>query len=167
MAKRTFSPRPCTKCGVVKDESGFYASSRHADGFTRQCRGCIYVRTAARHRKVREETGKWPSQYSPSHRTDARRAYEAEYRKRSKDRRLANQRKYKYGLTAEEYDALVLASGGLCAICHEAMGDDICVDHCHDSGAVRGLLCRNCNFGLGHFRDDPARLTAALAYLSA
>jgi Recombination endonuclease VII. len=167
MAKRTFSPRACTKCGVVKDAAGFYASPRYADGFTRQCRLCIYQRTAARHRRVREETGKWPSQATA--RTPQRRAYEAEYRSRpeTKAKSVAKQRRYRYGITDDEYAAMVLASGGLCAICNEAMGDDICVDHCHDSGAVRGLLCRNCNFGLGHFRDDPARLTAALAYLTA
>ena len=118
-------------------------------------------------RAVFEETGKWPSQATA--RTPQRRAYEAEYRSRpeTKAKSVAKQRRYRYGITDDEYAAMVLASGGLCAICNEAMGDDICVDHCHDSGAVRGLLCRNCNFGLGHFRDDPARLTAALAYLTA
>lgn len=166
MGKRTFSPRPCTKCGETKDESGFYASPRHADGFTRQCRSCQIAKSVARHRRVRDETGKWPSQ--ATQRTPTRLAYEAEYRRRpeSKAKALARARRHRYGLTADEYDALVLASGGLCAICDEDMGDDICVDHCHDSGAVRGLLCRNCNFGLGHFRDDPTRLAAALAYLA-
>jgi len=116
---------------------------------------------------VREKTGKWPSQ--ATQRTPARLAYEAEYRRRpeSKAKAIVRSRRHKYGLNVEEYDALVLASGGLCAICSGDMGDDICVDHCHDTGAVRGLLCRHCNFGLGHFRDDPERLRAALAYLSA
>jgi len=151
----------------VKDSSGFYAEQRYADGFTRRCRRCIQLSNYARQRRVRDETGKWPSQ--ATRRTPKRLAYEAEYQRRpeTRERARASARKYKYGITADEYDALVLASGGLCAICQSDMGDDICVDHCHDSGSVRGLLCRNCNFGLGHFRDDPARLTAALAYLSA
>lgn len=67
------------------------------------------------------------------------------------------------------------AQGGRCAICRtpvanilEYDGDarlSTHVDHCHTTGAVRGILCRDCNTGLGGFRDDPERLRAAMAYL--
>lgn len=50
-----------------------------------------------------------------------------------------------------------------CAICGGAGPD--CIDHCHRSGKVRGVLCRRCNAGLGQFRDDPALVLAAVAYL--
>jgi Recombination endonuclease VII len=58
---------------------------------------------------------------------------------------------------------------GLCAICCEPMkpGMGTCVDHDHLTGKVRGLTCRHCNFGLGHFQDDPVKLESAAVYLTA
>jgi hypothetical protein len=51
-----------------------------------------------------------------------------------------------------------------CAICQEPC-DDLCADHCHKSGLSREWLCRKCNAGLGMFRDNPAYLERAAAYL--
>lgn len=82
--------------------------------------------------------------------------------------------KKNYGLSAVEYAAMVDAQGGLCAVCsqpetaRQRKSSDtraLAVDHCHTSGKVRALLCTACNTGLGSFNDDPARLTAAIAYL--
>ena len=90
----------------------------------------------------------------------------ANYLKRAESNR-ANQLRL-YALTAETFDALLAGQGGVCAICSgEATGRGWHVDHCHDSGTVRGILCHQCNVGLGHFKDDPVRLAAAIAYLEA
>ena len=70
----------------------------------------------------------------------------------------------KYGLYWRDWEALLIAQSGRCAICESPMRDPN-VDHCHQSGQVRGLLCPTCNQGLGLFLDDPVRLRAALAYL--
>ncbi len=76
--------------------------------------------------------------------------------------------KYYYGISVEEYDALLARQNGKCAICREKPeGQTLCVDHCHATGKIRGLLCRSCNVGLGNFRDDPRLLRAAIAYLEA
>jgi hypothetical protein len=69
----------------------------------------------------------------------------------------------RYGITAQEFDLMLEAQGGLCAICRAAPAAH--VDHDHATNAVRDLLCFNCNGGLGQFRDDPAVLLAAVAYL--
>ncbi|HJX42925.1 MAG TPA: endonuclease VII domain-containing protein, partial [Geodermatophilus sp.] len=71
--------------------------------------------------------------------------------------------KRRYGITAEEADAMLAAQGGLCAICRGAPAAH--VDHDHQTGRVRQLLCFGCNGGLGQFRDDPAALRAAAGYV--
>jgi hypothetical protein len=77
----------------------------------------------------------------------------------------------KYGLTPEEYDVMFAEQNGLCAVCGrppEGNGvsrHNLVVDHDHDTGETRSLLCDFCNRGLGIFRDDPDLLMAAAAYL--
>ncbi|MEU1443250.1 endonuclease VII domain-containing protein [Streptomyces mirabilis] len=79
-------------------------------------------------------------------------------------RRLRRVRE-QYGLSAERYLQAVDAQGGLCLICKER--SDLVVDHCHESGRVRGLLCRTCNLAIGLLRDDPERARSAADYLAA
>lgn len=71
--------------------------------------------------------------------------------------------KRRYGITAEDADAMLEAQGGLCAVCGVAPAAH--VDHDHATGGVRELLCFNCNGGLGQFKDDPAVLRAAADYV--
>jgi hypothetical protein len=78
-----------------------------------------------------------------------------------------------YGIDQEAYEALMLAQGGLCAICKCELVEDlpkgnprqINIDHDHETGAVRGLLHSGCNVGLGQFEDSIERLRAAIVYL--
>jgi Recombination endonuclease VII len=72
--------------------------------------------------------------------------------------------KRRYGISAEDADAMLEAQGGLCAICRAAPAAH--VDHDHVTGAVRALLCFNCNGGLGQFKDNPEFLHAAAYYVS-
>ena len=76
----------------------------------------------------------------------------------------------KYGISNGDYLAMVEAQGGRCAICGEhpdpaRQHAKLYIDHCHDSGKVRGLLCHGCNVGIGWMQDQPERLDAAAAYL--
>ena len=71
--------------------------------------------------------------------------------------------KRRYGIGADEFDELVRLQGGVCAVCGRP--DPEHVDHSHETGAVRGILCFNCNGGLGQFRDSIDALLAAAAYL--
>mgnify|MGYP006921286330 CR=1 FL=1 len=76
----------------------------------------------------------------------------------------------RYGMTLEDYDAMLEAQGGVCAICAKpprgkSKGRRLYVDHCHDTKIVRGLLCAGCNTALGQFYHDPAIFARAIAYL--
>lgn len=71
-----------------------------------------------------------------------------------------------YGITTEDYQSLLTAQKGVCAICKKPPGKyRLSVDHCHTKGNVRGLLCTQCNTALGLLRDCPDNLDAAKAYL--
>ncbi|MGL4756199.1 MAG: endonuclease VII domain-containing protein [Aeromonadaceae bacterium] len=84
-------------------------------------------------------------------------------------------RKKRYGVTSLEYDEMLKRQGGVCAICGSATpktnkgrggSGSFCVDHCHSTGKIRGLLCMPCNVGLGKFNDEAARLESAIRYLN-
>lgn len=83
---------------------------------------------------------------------------------KSKAARRARALWSKYGLTEMEYEVRLAAQGGRCLICRTDDGR-LVVDHCHESGRVRGLLCHRCNVGLGWFNDSPSSLTRALQYI--
>lgn len=69
----------------------------------------------------------------------------------------------RYGIDLPEYEALLAAQGGVCAICGAESPNHI--DHDHATGKVRGILCFNCNGGLGQFHDDKSLLLSAVLYL--
>ena len=78
----------------------------------------------------------------------------------------------RHGMTQEQYAAKMAEQDYLCAICRLPHGRSLCgrskdlaIDHDHDTGQLRGLLCDDCNLGLGLFRDDPQRLMNAAIYI--
>lgn len=101
---------------------------------------------------------RYPDYYSPEKRSAYSRAHN-----------LAR----KFNLTPDDYDALLAKQGGVCAICAQVethkypsgKPKDLAVDHDHITGKVRGLLCFNCNQGVGRFQNSPERLRCAAAYL--
>ena len=100
-----------------------------------------------------------------------KKAYQKEYRLKNLAR-IKIKDKYKaikrnYGLNPEQYDALFQSQLGKCAICgkHQTeLTKALCVDHCHTTGKIRGLLCNFCNYGIG-FLDRKDFMDKALAYL--
>lgn len=86
-----------------------------------------------------------------------------------KDKYWARNLRVWYGITPEDYEAMFDAQKGLCAICGnpEQAGKQLSVDHDHTQNKVRGLLCANCNTGIGKFGDDPSMLFKAVTYLVA
>ncbi len=80
-----------------------------------------------------------------------------------------SQLKYVYGITANEYKTLLIKQNGVCFICEEeekGKRGNLHVDHCHDTGKIRGLLCSDCNRAIGFLRHSPRLLQRAIEYLT-
>lgn len=86
--------------------------------------------------------------------------------KKTPEELSAIQRFHRHGITPEQFNELRKLQDNKCAICHEEFTYVPRVDHDHRTGKVRGLLCRECNSGLGFFEDDSKRIEKAIAYLS-
>lgn len=150
--------KQCTKCAKTLELSHFPIRSetgRHRN----ECRDCIN----ARYRQRKDEPG-WRERRNAT----VRRYLQASHGK--KNRAACNRRaklRFKYGLEAGEYDGMMEAQGGVCAICGQPPTSKrgLVVDHDHATGQQRALLCGRCNIGLGKFRDDPELLDVAAAYL--
>ena len=110
------------------------------------------------HKKQISEYARHKWQTDPDHREKHR------VRNRLAQRRMVFRKVY--GISWADYEAMFERQGGACAICKRT-GLTLCVDHCHLTGEVRGLLCIRCNSAIGFCSDDPAVLQAAAAYLQA
>lgn len=105
------------------------------------------------------------------------RAYKKEYCKINKDKNSERARNWKlkteYGMTPEDYERMFEAQNRVCAICKkeeyklDGQGklQRLCVDHCHVTKKVRGLLCNLCNVALGSFKDNEENMLIAIEYL--
>lgn len=126
--------------------------------------------------RSRSNRGRW----CPDCRTARQRAQQREWRKKPENReRMAEAQrngrsadnagrrawlKSRYGITLEEYEHLYEAQDGRCAICSKWCSV-LCVDHCHDSKEVRGLLCSPCNRAIGQLGDTADSVQLAVDYL--
>ena len=139
----------CTKCHKTKPLDDFYKSLHGSHGRESRCKECRRAGMRARSKEY-----------------EATPARKASNRKRNRKTTLKQ-----FGLTPEAYNVMFAQQNGRCAICGTDQPggkhkDKFHVDHDHATGNVRGLLCANCNVGLGKFGDDPARIRAAIAYLA-
>jgi recombination endonuclease VII len=94
-----------------------------------------------------------------------------QWNKDNPTKRKAYQRKHQLGVTQDRYDAMLDMQNGRCAICNVVLKDGsrtttAQVDHNHKNFEIRGLLCHNCNIGLGYFKDDTVILLNAVSYLN-
>lgn len=94
------------------------------------------------------------------------------YAAKGREASPARHRLARYGITPAAYDGLLLDQENGCAICHASFDHEPghrpsapVVDHNHETRAVRGLLCHNCNRGLGMFKENTSSLLSAIAYL--
>ena len=98
---------------------------------------------------------------------EERRAFQTEHRKNNPRQCKANNVKSKFGISLEEYEQRLKDQDYKCKICKVEipLGKDSHLDHCHRTGKLRGFLCKDCNKGLGIFKDNPEYLNFAIQYL--
>lgn len=146
----------CRYCNTEKPLLEFYAHRGTADKRANKCKRCAQEyerqRRAKDHEKYRE--------------------YLREWRAANPDRQRQMMRNWRlklYGLTSDDYIAMYEQQDGRCKICGQSGeafgGRRLHIDHDHDTGKVRGLLCGLCNTGIGHLGDSPERLRIAASYL--
>ena len=102
--------------------------------------------------------------YRKNHPERVRAMLAANYRRNAKARKEYEMSR-RYGLSAVQFSQLLAGQENRCAICKNQM-DSPHIDHDHQTGEIRGLLCSFCNSGLGYFRDNPSNLRRAITYLS-
>jgi hypothetical protein len=156
----------CKECAAQRSEAsrrkrGIKPKKRSAepvpDG-SKWCPDCHEVKPLAEFARTRARASGYHSYCLPCH---AARGAETVSRLHGSTREYHLRRRY--GIGQAEFDFMLLMQEGVCAICGAA--DPEHVDHDHRTGAVRGILCFNCNGGLGRFRDSPEFLAGAITYL--
>jgi hypothetical protein len=152
----------CSACKESKPLSEFHSDRSRDNGHRRKCKPC-YNGHARRQNRVHP---------------DRQRENTRRYQERHPGRQAEVYRRWwlkRYGITVHDYARLLEEQHGVCAACGQPERTPnprngyrlLAVDHDHETGRVRGLLCVNCNKALGHLRDDPSRIQGLLRYAQA
>lgn len=139
-----------------------------SENSTRTCGACRITKPIAEFWKCVNSTGGRATTCIPCSKKRGAKYIDAN-REKVVRRAVASNRKRLYGVTSAAFEALKEAQGHKCAICRNlfaASTRKVHIDHDHNIGDVRGLLCSNCNTGLGLFRDNTENLNSAIAYLN-
>lgn len=161
----------CPRCERDLPLDGFYKNRAKDDGLMSYCKPCQRAATQ-RWRDADPERARAVTRSWHARNREKSRAYSRQWRVENPEKAAESRRrvdlKRNRGITVGEYDSMFSAQGGKCAICRCdcVTGKRLAVDHDHETGRIRGLLCANRNNGCGRFRDDPDLLYAAAAYLA-
>lgn len=128
--------KTCNRCGVEKPHGDFYKKKAVKSGLSSWCKEC----TKENNRNI----------YATPE---------------GKERLLWNAKRSRYGIDKGIFTSLLEQQNGVCAICGSGFNDKCCIDHNHETGEVRGLLCDACNRGIGLLKDSVLILTNAANYL--
>lgn len=157
----------CSACKQEKPRTDFGIHRSLADGLMRICKECNRRNASlwrqANPEKFRAARDKWKREHPDRVKELNNRSAQKRYKPGST---TARQRARRLGMLPGDYDALYAKQGGKCAICFREC-EVLDVDHCHETGVIRGGLCRKCNSGIGLLGDDPDVLWNALQYLTA
>ncbi len=140
--------KTCTGCQEAKPLAEFFSrGGKLAHLYKSQCKTCMQAKRQQWADENRDHLNGW----------------------RRNNWVVTNRRLRRRGATQKMYDELYEAQHGCCALCNEPEEKFswLCIDHDHETGKIRGLLCPNCNRGLGLLQDSPQLLQKAVAYVTA
>lgn len=150
----------------INDQRRLYRHAqiaRDPEAFRARMRAYYAANREKRCERTREDRKKNPEHY---------RAYDKLRNSKDPKRARKNNLKRKFGITIEQYEAMLTAQDGHCATCPTGekinkLGQTVslAIDHCHKTGVIRGLLCGNCNVSIGMVNDNIDRLKALIAYI--
>lgn len=167
----TIATKTCGRCGRDKSVEDFSKSSVKSDGRQSRCKQCakeVYWEN-------RDDSIIKKRQYNKENREDIN-AKGKIYRKQNPEKTRARRLKYMYNITIDQYNKMLEAQNHVCAICfgkNDNTGYPLFVDHDHSccpggrscGKCVRGLLCNDCNFAIGAFKDNPDNFDKAKEYI--
>lgn len=142
----------CNFCGENKKRTEFSKQKSAKDGLCHRCRSCKAVLRKKYRDRDREYCKMW----------------NRKNKERRKEITFKKDLWKNFKITPEEYNTMLQKQDFGCAICKQKKsksGRRLAVDHCHKSNEIRGLLCNECNTGLGLFQDDVIKLEAAIVYI--
>jgi hypothetical protein len=147
--------RTCKVCNEKKPKERF-----QPQGY--QCRECRTEKQRAYYASLPPDTAeerKKKNEYLAT--------WRAKNAERLKESSRVKHLKRKFNLTLEEYNSMSDSQNGLCAICQQKCETEmnLAVDHCHTTGKIRGLLCKNCNTAIGLFKEDTDNMLRAIEYI--
>lgn len=175
--------KQCMGCKKDLPVAAFARDGNRPDGLQVRCRQCVAQYSATHYRRRREAEGKTvrekvdvPAGHKLCRTCGEVKPHSEWHRNASASDGLSTRckacravrgrqdhLKRQYGITGAERDELLAAQAGVCCICLAAPAAD--VDHCHETGRVRGVLCFSCNAALGQLKDRPDVMRRAAAYV--
>ena len=153
-------------CRLELPLSEFYRCKSRKDGLQGKCKKCTMLAQgewrAKNPERAKEQRAKWIIKNPEAEKA---RRKKANIRRAGETNKIYNLKRY--GMTVDDYNALVLKQNNQCAICQKRLsyGRGTNVDHDHATGKVRGLLCLHCNTGIGNLMDSRTILLSAVKYL--
>ena len=164
----------CPACKIEKPFTEFYKNKGGKDGLRSWCKDCTNKNNEEYYLKNKERIDNRQKEYRSRPEIKARNAkYKKEYYQRPEVKKKSVKRHRetgllrKYGITFEQKQTMTKSQNGKCAICGCKLNNDASthVDHDHETKKIRGILCGQCNRGLGCFKDNVRFLLSAVAYL--
>lgn len=139
--------KKCSQCKIEKSIEDFRFKKKGLPKRNAYCKPCGYKGRVKWAKKNKEKVAQ----------------IKKEYREKNRSKLKMMNIKSRYGLNPDQYSSLLEAQNNSCSICKKKK--KLFVDHCHSSGAVRGLLCHSCNSGIGFLGDTEESLKRAFKYL--
>lgn len=160
----------CTACAETKPLSDFGKHSSRPGGIHYYCKACVKIKSLTKYYANHEKSKEKVRAYAASRPLEVKAAEARKWRANNRERSRDHMLKTHYGLPIGTYTEMLAKQNGLCAICGtdtpKGAGQRFHVDHDHNTGEIRALLCNSCNVGIGHFHHEVKLLENAISYVT-